>query len=292
LDGYPINHFGRLNPNGSLDLNFDPAPDDYLTSILFEPNGKLLVGGGFTRISGQARAGVAQLDLYSPPQPVIWPPAQTVETGAPVIFAERGSGNPPPSCQWSFAGQPVNAATNSVFQWPAARIADAGLYQVVASNVADVATSAPAMLTVIPPVERRLVPGVSLTSDIGSVFQVDYADALLPSPNWLPLATVPFQDPLQRYFDVTVPFPPQRFYRASQVAGSATTLSLNLEMIPALTLTGNSGDKVRVDGINAIGPIDAWFTLDTVTLTNTSQLYFDVSALGQPRRLYRLVPVP
>jgi len=45
-----------------------------------------------------------------------------------------------------------------------------------------------------------------------------------------------------------------------------------------------------VDYINQVGPIDAWVTLATVTLTNTSQLYFDVSAPGQPQRLYRLVP--
>jgi hypothetical protein len=32
--------------------------------------------------------------------------------------------------------------------------------------------------------------------------------------------------------------------------------------------------------------------LDTITLTNTSQLYFDVSALGQPQRLYQIVPQP
>jgi len=47
-----------------------------------------------------------------------------------------------------------------------------------------------------------------------------------------------------------------------------------------------------VDHINQFGPIDAWVTLATVTLTNTSQLYFDPSAIGQPARLYRLVPVP
>jgi len=29
-----------------------------------------------------------------------------------------------------------------------------------------------------------------------------------------------------------------------------------------------------------------------VALTNTSQLYFDVSAIGQPRRLYRLMNAP
>jgi hypothetical protein len=63
-------------------------------------------------------------------------------------------------------------------------------------------------------------------------------------------------------------------------------------MVPAITLTGAVGSSVRVDSINRFGPIDAWVTLETVTLTNTSQLYFDVSALGQPRRLYRLVPLP
>ena len=50
--------------------------------------------------------------------------------------------------------------------------------------------------------------------------------------------------------------------------------------VPAITLTGNIGDKVRLDYINQFGPTDAWVTLDTVTLTNASQLYFDVSAIG------------
>jgi hypothetical protein len=52
------------------------------------------------------------------------------------------------------------------------------------------------------------------------------------------------------------------------------------------------GDSLRLDYINQFGPIDAWVTLDTVTLTNTAQLYFDVSASGQPQRLYRIVPLP
>ena len=63
-------------------------------------------------------------------------------------------------------------------------------------------------------------------------------------------------------------------------------------MIPAITVMGGIGGSIRVDAINQFGPIDAWFTLDTVTLTNTSQLYFDTSAWRQPQRLYRLVQVP
>jgi hypothetical protein len=63
-------------------------------------------------------------------------------------------------------------------------------------------------------------------------------------------------------------------------------------MVPAITLTGGIGNSVRLDYIKRFGPTDAWVTLNMVTLTNTSQLYFDTSAPGQPERLYRLVPVP
>jgi hypothetical protein len=67
---------------------------------------------------------------------------------------------------------------------------------------------------------------------------------------------------------------------------------LDLHLVPVITLTGSIGRSVRLDYINRFGPIDAWGTLETVTLTNTSQLYFDTSARGQPQRLYRLVPSP
>jgi hypothetical protein len=63
-------------------------------------------------------------------------------------------------------------------------------------------------------------------------------------------------------------------------------------MVPAITMTGPVGSSVRVDYINQVGPTDAWEALDTVTLSNASQLYFDVSAPGQPQRLYRLDQVP
>jgi hypothetical protein len=87
--------------------------------------------------------------------------------------------------------------------------------------------------------------------------------------------------------------PPQWFYRPWQAGRPSIVPSLSPPgLVPALTLTGNIGGSVRLDSTNRFGPTDAWVTLDTVTLTNTSQLCFDVSALGQPQRLYRLVQVP
>jgi hypothetical protein len=63
-------------------------------------------------------------------------------------------------------------------------------------------------------------------------------------------------------------------------------------MATEIPLAGAIGSSVRVDYINAIGPTDAWVTLGTVLLTNTTQLYFDVTAFQQPTRLYRLEALP
>jgi hypothetical protein len=56
--------------------------------------------------------------------------------------------------------------------------------------------------------------------------------------------------------------------------------------------TGAIGSSVRIDYINQFGPTNAWVTLDTVTLTSSPQLYFDLTMFRQPTRLYRLVAVP
>ena len=67
---------------------------------------------------------------------------------------------------------------------------------------------------------------------------------------------------------------------------------LDLSLATELTLTGVIGSHVRVDYINQFGPTDAWVTLDTVSLTNTTQPYFDFSMFRQTARLYRLMLVP
>jgi hypothetical protein len=121
---------------------------------------------------------------------------------------------------------------------------------------------------------------------------VDYADSLIPAPSWTPLGSVSLTGTPQYCFDVTLPLPPQRFYRAWQAGTLGVRPSLDLHLVPAITLTGTIGHAVRLDYINQFGPIDAWVTLATVPLTSESQLYFDISAPGQPQRLYRLVPSP
>jgi hypothetical protein len=148
------------------------------------------------------------------------------------------------------------------------------------------------MLNIIVPVERRLVPGVNLIGQAGNVLGLDYTDNLGPTANWEMMTTITLSNSSQFCFDLTTPLPPQRFYRAWQTGTPSVRPSGDLHMVPAITLTGSIGASVRLDYINQFGPTDAWATLDTVTLTNASQLYFDVSCIGQPQRLYRLVPLP
>jgi hypothetical protein len=186
----------------------------------------------------------------------------------------------------------ISWSTNSYLELTNVQISDSGAYTVVVTNVAGAVTSAPAMLQVIAAVERRAVPGVKVTGQTGSLLNVDYANSLSPAPTWTPLGSVSLTGTPQYCFDLTMPLPPQRFYRAWQTSTPGVRPSLDLHLVPAITLTGSIGHSVRLDYINQFGPTDAWVTLATVPLTNTSQLYFDISAPGQPPRLYRLVPSP
>jgi uncharacterized delta-60 repeat protein len=56
------NHIARLNPDGTLDTSFNPNADGILSAIVVQADGKILVGGQFTSIGGQARRNIARLD--------------------------------------------------------------------------------------------------------------------------------------------------------------------------------------------------------------------------------------
>jgi len=261
-------------------------------ALAADGRGHLFVGGAFIRAGTNACLYLAQANLGSPPAVLIAPQTQTAETGAAVNLGVDATGDPPPFYQWYLNGTNLLSCTSSNLVLTNILFSQSGTYRVVLTNRYGAVTSAPVMLDVIPTVERRPVPGLQLMGDAGASLNLDAANPLSFTPHWLPLATVTLESAPQYYFDLTVPLPPQRFYRAWQSGAPGVRPSLDLQMVPAITLTGSIGHSVRVDYINHFGPTDAWVTLATVTLTNTSQLYFDTSAWRQPPRLYRLVPSP
>jgi uncharacterized delta-60 repeat protein len=63
----PRNDIARLNPDGSLDTNFDPGEGAGPTgsgvrSVAVQPDGKILLGGDFTTINGVTRNHIARLN--------------------------------------------------------------------------------------------------------------------------------------------------------------------------------------------------------------------------------------
>jgi hypothetical protein len=227
---------------------------------------------------------------------LLTPPAnQTAELGFTVAFNAYAAGRAPLVYQWLFNGTNVitGATTNSSLRLTSVQFSQAGAYSVFVSNAFGAVTSPPAMLQVITPVEHRPVPALNLFGAAGSLVNLDYASSIAPAPNWLSLDAVSLVSTSQLYFDITASLAPQRYYRTWQTATPVVLPSLNLPgIVPAITLTGNIGDHLRVDYINQFGPTDAWMMLAIVTLTNTTQLYFDTTAISEPLRLWRIVPVP
>jgi hypothetical protein len=231
--------------------------------------------------------------IVPPPTIQRSPQTQTAAVGSTVVFQVQASGPLTLSYQWyrNFTNL-MSLTTVGQMELSSVQFSQAGAYTVVITNLGGAVTSSPAMLQVIAPVQRRPVPGVILSGQAGSVLNVDSADSLDQTTNWTTAGSVSLTNSSQYYFDLSTPLPPQRFYRVWQTGAPSMAPSLDLQMVPAVTLTGATGGSVRLDYINQFGPINAWVTLNTVTLTNASQLYFDVTAPGQPPRLYRLVQVP
>jgi alpha-tubulin suppressor-like RCC1 family protein len=299
------NSFGQCEVPGGLNGVVGIAAGQY-HSLALKSDGTVVAWGdnqsgectvpvGLPGAIGVFAGGLRSLALVAAPPILLTPPAsQTAEIGSTVEFYVNATGSMPLNYEWFFNSTIAitGSTTNCALLLTNVQPSLAGAYTMVVTNIAGAVTSPPAMLSVIPPVERRPVPGTKVTGEAASVLNVDYANSLSRAPHWTTLGSVSLTSTSQYYFDLTLPLPPQRFYRAWQTGTPGVIPSLDLHLVPAITLTGNSGDSVRLDYINQFGPTDAWVTLATVPLTNTSQLYFDVSAPGQPTRLYRVVQVP
>ncbi len=242
---------------------------------------------------GSSREGLvfSLAGLPMPPSITTPPQTQTAELGSLAVFSvEATNALPGTTYQWCFNGNNALAsATNAYIDVTNVQPVQAGAYTVVVRNWVGAVTSDPALLSVIPPVNRRVVPAVHLPGGTGSVPHLEYADSLV-APQWFSLTNVALNAAPPLCFDLSQPLPAQRFYRSWQT--SAPQPALDMRLATEIPLTGAIGSSVQIDYINEFGPTNAWVMLDTVTLTNTTQLYFDVTAFRQAPRLYRLVGSP
>lgn len=297
LETYNFGSIFQLNTDGSdfgLLKSFIGGGDGAYPSGLLTLQGTAFYGAA--DYGGPFYDGVV-FRLELPPEPPVLTnlcASRTAELGDTVPFYVQATGFLPLNFQWhsNVTSAIGDFRTNACLLLTNVQFSQSGAYQVVVTNIFGAITSPPVMLNVIAPVDRRWVPAVIATGTSGIQLNLQYTDSLQPIPQWLPFGSLIMSSDSQYQFDLTTPLPPQRFYRAEQapVQTRMAPARLEMQMVPAITLTGSVGDSWRLDYIPVWGPTDAWETLDTITLTNSSQLYFDTSAPGQPRRLYRILP--
>lgn len=238
---------------------------------------------------GVHTSDIAVLTVLVAPSISSGPSSRTAEAGTSVALELSAIGSPAPVYQWFFNNSALPGATDSVLRLSNVQAANSGLYMVTVTNALGATTSDPAALNVVSPVVRQRLPGVVLQGQVGNTVEVQSLEAL-GNGAWQFLSTLSVTSSPQVYVDFS-PTAGQRFYRTKQSSG-ASGLSLELDMVPNLTLTGPLNHLLAVEGINAVGPTDAWFTIEVVNFTNTGQTYPDVSSIHQPPRVWRIVPWP
>ena len=77
-----------------------------------------------------------------------------------------------------------SGATNAFLGLTNVQAVQAGAYTVVVTNQMGAVTSTPALLSVIPPVDRRVVPTVHLPGGTGSLLHLEYANSLGRHSPW------------------------------------------------------------------------------------------------------------
>jgi hypothetical protein len=212
---------------------------------------------------------------------------QTAETGSAVRMRAIVHGDPVLVYRWVFNTTTTLSCTNCLLELKDVQPGQSGAYTLVVTNAWGAFTNPPFLLSVIPRLDRRIVPGLLLQAEPGSVLDLQCTEALTPAADWAALDTAILVASPQWSFDCSTPVPASRFYRALQTSPPGQPPGLSLSLVPAITLSGTVGSSVRLDYIQQFGPTNAWQNLATVTLTNTSQLFFDTSAVGQPPRLWR-----
>lgn len=134
----------RMNPDGSLDTTFVPAPAVVQggraadVRKVLPQGGQVLIGGDFLAVGGVPRRGVARLlgGASGAGAPVIrFPLANaSVAAGEDAVFRVTADGAASLGYRWEFSGQPIPGETNAVLRVPAVQLAQGGSYTVIVTN--------------------------------------------------------------------------------------------------------------------------------------------------------------
>jgi hypothetical protein len=197
-------------------------------SLLTLTNVQLSQAGGYSVVAvnaaGSETSAVALLTVFVPPAISLPPTNTTVLQGNDASFYVAATGIPDPAYQWYYnLTNLLNGAASSTLTLTNAQSWQMGGYFVVVTNIAGVVTSSVAQLTVLAPPVINLngldtIAGtisISLSSQTGLNYVLEYKDSLTDTNNWTPAGTpVPGTGDMIYLLDINAP-PASRFYRVS-----------------------------------------------------------------------------
>lgn len=154
-DGLGRARYVRAHPDGTADVSLTASPgaNNLILNILQQPDGKILIGGGFTTVNGTTVNNLARLNGDAlPPTPslVYEPPTQYAFAGENASFYVGAACSQAVSYQWRSNGVSIPGATNASISFPSAQAAYQADYSVFVQSASGSVTSSNAALVVLP----------------------------------------------------------------------------------------------------------------------------------------------
>ena len=230
----------RLNPDGTTDSSFSveaggtlSAATDGVVSVQLAQNGMLYLGGGYTSIGTLSLSGLTRLQLPYP-QFSVSPTNVATALGKSATFTVTVIGDPT-SFQWRKDGIPLAGATSPSLTISSVQAADAGDYDVIATNAITSAISAAAILTVtIPPGISSAPAALTVVAGAKSTLAVNAAGTAPFTYQWLRNGTaIPGATSAALTLDTTLVSDAAAYsVTVTNSAGTATSTAATLTVTP------------------------------------------------------------
>jgi sugar lactone lactonase YvrE len=185
----------------------------------YYPAGVTVSGAGYVYVADSGNNTIRSQGI--PPMIITQPVSQTNQTGSSVLFSVTATGSMPFTYFWQFNGTNFAPGGSSSLM-----ASNAGTYLVTVSNIAGIAISSNATLTLtngssgqggpgtFSGIARQLGNGtvqLNLTGTAGATYTLEYATNL-PTTNWIPLTTFTMTNGAVQYLDTNTSNAPRRYY--------------------------------------------------------------------------------
>jgi uncharacterized delta-60 repeat protein len=282
----------RLNSNGSLDAFFDSGSGvAAVRSIAVQPDGRLVIGGVFSSVNGVSRNNIARLnsngslDSTFVPQPgpngyvlsvALQQDSKLIIGGnfdqvdnIPNVRIARLNTNGTVDTTFN-AGSGASGIIGGIPVWSVACRQNGDVFLAGGfSTVNGAQRNGLAKLHSNGTLDSDFVPNLPAGSRMNSI---------LVQPDGYLI----FADGVAGFSTVyrMINFPPS--------TGPATA---SLAVYPGLTIQGTVGGRYRIEYLNNVASSN-WSFLKQIVLPSSPFLFFDISAVGQAARFYRVVESP